>query len=200
MDLGHPSSSGERVTFDFNYSAIRTQARRLNYTWWSKPYDLWLWGWRSGAPVGSDAWDDRIGVCYTDDSGAEHCLHWAATTDPGRAARAKDPAHIATLVPGHHRGIWRKGPHHYADPNTYQCLIPTASAQIPVYRGDDFKTVHWDSQGIQLHHGSNAWRVGLYSAGCQVTQAPDAVARILELLEMQAARGRGTTLSYALFV
>lgn len=184
------------------FASLRAAAERRGYwhpasrTGRGAAYDLFVAGVRAPA-TSSNLFDDLVLVAYTDDLGAPRVERFAATTDPGRAAldHPQHPGGTATVVPGQVRRCWAPGLHR----GRYRALVHQRGVVIPVWRGSDRATVHLDAAGINLHHASGAARVDWYSAGCQVVQRPSSLARILELVDIQAVRGHGSTVSYTLF-
>lgn len=170
------------------------------WPWWTKPFDLNLFGIRSASDV-PDAWDDVIGVAYVDNAGARRCERWVATTDPGRHYLEHPMTPLGTVVvePGYHRGLWAPGLH-----TGYPALVQVGTL---TYRRDgdldavidrDGTLIESTGNGVNLHHGSGAAKVGRYSAGCQVVRMPSALTRLLSLVEQQRLHGHGTRVSYGL--
>jgi hypothetical protein len=169
----------------------------------SEPYDLTLVGLRR-RPGTTDAWDDLIACLYHDEAGVQRLEVWPATTDPGRPwlRQPARPQGCAVLVPGHHRGCWERGLHR----DQYPALVQRAPMKF--WRdGDLDDVVDYGGAIEEAIIGCNCHRasattlvnsVGLYSAGCQVLRNSAHLRRLLELVDEQARRGLGSTVSYSL--
>lgn len=182
-------------------SAIRATGGRV----FTAPYDLTFYGVRVIA--GTDAWDDALGVLYTDEHGVRQRRQWPATTTPGiRALRErKNPAGVAVLRPGWHPGLWARGTHHPGRPDAYPCLVTTRDAEV-LRDADRDSAVDpgpriYTAQAIQVHHANDTrGPVSNWSEGCQVLVHAADLRTLLGLLDEQAKRGHGFTLSYTLLI
>lgn len=167
------------------------------------PYDLTLLGLRR-CPGTTDAWDDLVVCLYHDDGGVLRAEVWPATTDPGRPwlERPARPQGCAILLPGHYPGCWEPGLHR----GQYPALVQRAPMRF--WRdGDRDAALDYAGPvqeaiiGCNLHRASATHlvrEVGLYSAGCQVLRDHHHLERLLHLVQTQAARGLGSTVSYSL--
>jgi hypothetical protein len=185
------------------YDAIKARYAAARHPFFMGTYNLNVFGIRSNAKP--NQFDDTIGVAYQDAYGVPHCETFAATTDPG-TYWLQHPMRVegtAVLALGHHRGIWMLGLHR----GSYPALVQVG--RCAVHRDDDGDEIvdppdleHVGLFGINLHRASRSGGstlVDRWSAGCQVVQAPEALDRILELVERQRLAGRGTRCSYTLF-
>lgn len=186
----------------FVFHTVRAEASRFGYTFWPSPgptarkFDLFVFGIR-GSAIGTNLFDDAVGVAYIDEAGLPVGELFRATTDPGRAS-LDHPQNVhgtATVIPGQYRRVWTDGMHH----GKYRCLTQKPDAVIPVWRGTDRSREWSDAAGIQLHHAFGASRVDWYSAGCQVFQVEASLSRMLWLYDQQVSHGHGKDISYTLF-
>lgn len=184
------------------YELVQEHAKRTAIPWFTRPYDLNCWGFRSPMDLEDmgpteDPFNDVIAVGYRDDMGKPHFERFKATTDPGRVALAEPSHPVGTFTPMPQRvaKLWEPGLHK----GKYPALRQRAGVDILGWRGKDRKTVYRDARGINLHHAYGAKKVGRYSEGCQVTQAEASLNRILYLLGLQVQRmPEANYLSYVL--
>lgn len=169
----------------------------------SKPYDLFVFGIRVGNGPG---FDDVIGVLYPDESGVTRLETWRGTTDPG-VPWLREPmnaAGCAAIAEGRHPLVWTVGSH-----KGTPALVQVGTFRV--YRdGNRNGTLEIDpatardvnGAGLNLHEmgsGPDDRAVGRWSAGCQGTEDPTGVRRIVALAQEQARRHGWQRVSYHLF-
>lgn len=186
------------------YETLRARVTGLGHPWFVGTYNLNVIGLRTLAKP--NTFDDMIVAAYEDQYGPKVEM-FAATTDPG-SYWLQSPMNVkgtAVLATGHHRGLWQPGLH--GGPTGHPALVQVSPCAV--WRDSDRDSVidpdkrvtDVGMHGINLHRASasgTSMLVDRWSAGCQVVQAPAALARILELVERQRLAGRGSRVSYTL--
>lgn len=172
------------------YKKAKEVFTRHGYLWFSRPYDLNLFGLRNSSNI-PDSFDDIICVCWIDERGIENILSFPATTDPG-LYYLKNPINVkgtGILDYGQHRKIWKPGLHK-GKPALVQV---TPCRAIRDYNRDGI--LDFDSHvkdvglfGCNLHRANPSGTtkvVGKWSAMCQVLANAVDVDRILSLVKKQ---------------
>lgn len=192
---------------DITYEKLRAVARRKGYTWFTKPYDLNVWGVRRDEYV-ADAIDDMICAAYVDQFGHDHVLTITATTDPGLhyMKNLLNPKGCAFLKPGQYLGSHRLGRHR----GQYKALVQVKPMDFwRVKVGKDGKPDWKNATSERSIIGANIHRmmellvalsVGKFSAGCQVAAIPWEFACLLHLVDMQVAMLKTDVVSYTLIM
>jgi hypothetical protein len=123
----------------------------------------------------TDAWDDYIGIFWGNQE-IDNFLIFEGTTDPGKfyANNPIDGKRTAYMVPGFYEDVYEIGLHQ--GKKDHECL--KQSAPIAFYQDADKDLeididmiIKWQSIGANIHGTRpdlEAWRVGKFSAACQV--------------------------------
>lgn len=121
----------------------------------------------------SDAWDDYIGIFWGEQE-IDNFLIFEGTTDPGKfyANNPIDGKRTAIMVPGFYENVYEVGLHQ----GKYEALKQVV--EIAFYQDtnkDDIISIDMPIKkqviGANIHSTRsdlNAWRVGKFSAACQV--------------------------------
>lgn len=186
-----------------NYELVRGVYQKKGYPWWTKPYDLNLFGVRAEG-FHPDVFDDRIGIAYVDKFGNRLIFEVAATTDPGLyyLNNPMNSKGCAYLKPGYYKGSHCLGIH-----KGYAAIVQCGP--VTVYRIRKLKDI--SCLDMMLHdtgiHGINIHRalaeglavsVGKFGAGCQVTPWAADLNYMRALLTMQKKHIGTDKISYAL--
>lgn len=187
------------------YQELRTIAARKNYRWFTKPFDLNVWGIRN--PASTNLYDDTLAVAYKDQSGNERVFLCPITTDPGRYY-LQNPINTkgcAILAAGQYLGSHRIGRHQ----GKYKALVQVKPVTVlRDYNRDkvlDFNYVREDTGlfGINIHRASETNItpvVDKWSAGCQVVQNPVDFLYLLSLVDQQHKYIGSDVVSYTLIL
>lgn len=157
-----------------SYEKVQAAYYRLGYPWWTKPYDLNLFGVRAKG-YQPDQYDDRLGIAYTDKYGNKLLFEVAATTDPGLyyLQNPMNSRGCAYLKPGYYKKSHRLGTH-----KGYAAIVQCGPMTVYRIRKPldvlDLSLMMQDHgiQGINIHRSlasGLADTVGKFGAGCQVT-------------------------------
>jgi hypothetical protein len=192
---------------------VREQFAKRSYPFFTKPYDLTVFGVRGASDV-ANLFDDRICAARWDGNRWDLKV-WVATTDPGRP-HLENPMRkegCFVLPPGRVPGMWRKGLHKgkpalvqattvmgwrdadrdlELDPvRIFRKGLTDSSVTAPaLFRGD----------GVNCHRaGADSPKVELWSAGCQVMKRSKSMDELLAMVDAQTAHGLGDVVSYVLF-
>lgn len=159
-----------------------------------------LFGIRNDAEQAKDLFNDVIGVAAGD-----FFKLYQGTTDPGawwteNPVTAAGVTGAAHLCEGYHKNAWQVGVHAKGSLFAHQALVQTGNA-VKIWRdkdkdyekdaGDPVQTGYF---GINIHRAGldDPYRIGRYSAGCQVVRNH---AEFLELMKIvkasEAYRDRG---------
>lgn len=189
------------------YEEIKQRFEAAGFPFYTKPYDLNLWGERS-QELTVNEFNDLLGVAYTDLLGNGINIVHKGTTKPGLYWLKNKLGNIngtAILTTGHYKSCWTLG-HHKGQ---YEALVQSDKSQFVVWRDKDSDgefdysgTMYDDVQGLNMHTESlinNTDKVGAYSAGCQVRQHDREHFMTIEVAKMQIAQGHGEYFSYSLF-
>lgn len=192
------------ILTDFVVDRLRAVWKANGWAWFEGELNLNLFGVRSACNR-AGKFDDVI-ACAWQERGRWNVEEWPATTDPG-AYYLKNPINVegtAILARGQHRGAWRLGRHR----GQYEALVQTG-APVKVWRDRNRDEIlDWSEEGdgkagwygINIHRAGPHGRtddVGRWSAGCQVVQTADHLARILQLYRASAFKW-GERISYTL--
>lgn len=176
-----------------------------------RAYDLCVWAVRND--TSSNRFDDALGVAFREvDDGPIVWEAWRCTTDPGRKALTdpRNPRGTFALRDDYrHRSLWILGFHNRKKYGTTRpALVHNPAVKAVGFRDNDRDAVLErlvevdDGGGINCHDGADEARpeqaVDLHSEGCVVTFRR-AVARLRQLVALQAARGLGGAVSLHLF-
>jgi hypothetical protein len=188
------------------YEEIKQRYVQKGYPFYTKPYDVNLYGIRSTSAV-VDEFNDTLGIAYTDLFGNEINLEHRGTTKPGLYWLKNKKGNVngtAILVPDHYKGCWAIGKHK----GEYEALIQSSRAGFKVWRDNDSDgqfdytgPIYTDVTGINMHTESllsETEKVGPYSAGCQVRQFDQEHFMVMQICEMQTLY-HGSLFSYTLF-
>ena len=189
------------------YQDIKKKFTDHGYPFYTKPYDLNLYGIRNESNE-VDLFNDILGLAFVDHFGNEINLqHWG-TTKPGLyylKNKLGNPEGTAILHPGHYKACWKLGLHN----GKYEALIQSERAKFEVWR--DFNSdgkldytgkLFTDVAGLNMHTESLisvTEKVGAYSAGCQVRKNDFEHFAVINLCKMQIQEGNGNYFSYSLF-
>lgn len=192
------------------YKNIQLRYTERDYAFFTKPYDLNIFGIRSNTKEAGE-FDDHVGVAYKDDLGAERLFLAKATTDPG-SKYLLNPLHpkgAAIMLPGQYRKAYKIGVHG----RTWASGGYKALEQCNLIRyvrdnnknnilGDEVTVPFLDNLKTNIHRANKYKiidRIGGYSAGCQVIQDPNQFEVLMALAEQQEQRGHGSYFTYTLF-
>jgi len=186
-----------------SYEALQAAYSRLGYPWWTKPYDLNLFGVRAKG-YRPDHYDDRLGIAYTDKYGNKLLFEVAATTDPGLyyLNNPMNSRGCAYLKPGYYKGSHCLGTH-----KGYAAIVQCGP--VTVYRirnsEDTLKLSEMPQDtgihGINIHRAlasGLADTVGKFGAGCQVTPWAEDLNYMRALVAMQRTFVGTDRVSYGL--
>lgn len=154
-------------------------------------YNLNLFGIRDPSRRRGER-DDAIGCLY-DDGDRVRLRIYRGSTDPGEQG-------IGILAPGFYRGLWSAGPSDLHR-GKYRAFCQRGACRIFLDRNGDGvlddtgPTVA--GAGYNLHHDYDEDQLVHSTLGCQVVRRA-ALAELLALVDLQAARGLGHRCSYAL--
>lgn len=158
-----------------------------------------------------DVWDDLLGIAYIGTNSAEQLLMYWGTTHPGLPWLLKpmQKRGAAVILPGFYPNVWNIGLHQGKIPALKQvgnfkiCRENTDGIFDPNY--DRYEVVGVGT-GLNCHptygRAAKQWRVGLWSAGCQVPNLDvnsPAWGQWMDVCRASARTNRKGTLSYALF-
>lgn len=188
------------------YQAIKAAFQRKGYRFYTKAFDLNIFGIRSTENK-LNSFDDWLGVAYVDESGVERLFLCPATTQPGTdfLLNPMNPKGAAIVKPGQYPCLWIPGIH-----SGYEALVQ--SGAVTVYRDTDqdeipeevVGTEESGIYGIDLHRRKAPDEpnppVGKSSAGCQVTEFHGDFDTIMGLVGKQIAAGHGNRFTYTLFL
>ena len=187
------------------YSQLEALAKKKGYKWFTKPFDLNVWGIRN--PASTNLFDDTLAVAFKDQGGNERVFLCPITTDPGRHYLQNPINHkgCAILAPGQYLGSHRIGRHQ----GKYKALVQVKP--VIVYRDYNrdgvmnFDRVLEDTGlfGINIHRASEtniSPAVDKWSAGCQVVQNPIDFLYLLSLVDQQQKYIGSDVVSYTLIV
>jgi hypothetical protein len=188
------------------YQQLKAIAQRKGYKWFSKPYDLNVWGVRAGI-FAINKIDDLICVAYVDVFGNEKVFCFTVTTDPG-AYYMNNPLNTkgcAVLQPGQYLGSHKIGKHR----GKYKALVQVRSMKfwrVKMHKGTpDWANATTETSiiGANIHkmlEAGIATLVGKWSAGCQVFASPWENAAFLNLVDQQLTMLGTDVVSYTLIV
>lgn len=189
---------------DIRYDQIHAAYWKKEYPWYTKPYDLNMFGIRH-PNAKADKFDDTIGVAYQDATGNPRIFLMAATTDPGLfyLQNPLSPLGCAILKPGYWKGLWKLGQH-----KGYNALIQARPCTVirDANRDGilDFKAGVEETGlfGINFHRfmeGRIIISIQKSGAGCQVAMMDIDQKYVLELVKLQKQYIKSDSVSYALF-
>lgn len=157
-----------------NLTEILNTYNRLNYPILTDGR-INIFGIRSSNEI-TDAWDDMIGLFWYKD-GVVNFHSFDGTTDAGKfyAANPIDGKRTAIMVPGFYEDVYQIGLHQGKYEGLRQ-VKPIAFYQDvnKDYIIDTDSEIKWQTIGANIHstrEGLDAWRVGKFSAACQVIKA-----------------------------
>lgn len=173
--------------------------------WFTKPYDLNLFGIRNPNPI-PDKFDDTIGCAYTDPDGNKRLFLVPATTDPGLyyLQNPMNPKGCAILKEGYYMSLWTYGKHKGYDAfiQTGTCVLIRDANRDGVLNFESTNIeISGPGAGINLHKanpGKFTQLVDKYSAGCQVVASEIDFLYLVSLLVCQRVYTGCQTVSYAL--
>lgn len=183
------------------HAKVQAFAKNMGWRWFTKPYDLNMWGFRNAGKLG--AWDDVLAIFYTNENGAQLAHLTIGTTDPGREGTALRSDGVAVLPDGSHDRLWKLGVHKLGKPGAHEAFVqarPVMVGRDAVIDGKPVGVGRSAAQGINSHA---PWRdrlpeVGDASHGCQVPFSKAAHAERLRLGRKQVEYGHGGLYSYRL--
>jgi hypothetical protein len=191
-----------------SYKRVKLRFEEKGYAFFTKPYDLNIFGVRSDNKIGG-SFDDLVGIAYTDNSNTERLFLAEATTDPSDKWLFKPlhPKGTAIMLPGQYRRAYKIGIHG----RTWASGGYKALEQINLMRyvrdnnQDNVLDIHGapflDNLKTNIHRASK-WeivdKIGSYSAGCQVIQDPVDFELFISLCEDQVSHGLGNKFTYTL--
>jgi hypothetical protein len=133
-----------------------------------------IFGIRFEENQNQDIWNDILGIW------TQHNVYcWSGTTDPGRHATETKEGGSAHLCLGYHKDIWQTGTHCKDNPNFAHAALVQTGNECRIWRDvnkdyeDNDNKIEIGYFGINFHRASklqNVSNIGLYGAGCQVTQ------------------------------
>jgi len=187
-----------------SYSAIKDVVHSKYGKWWTKPYDLNVFGIRNPSRI-PNKFDDTLGIAYTDDKGFDRLLLVPGTTDPGLfyLEHPMNPNGCAILVEGYYPQLWHIGKHKgykawsmcgYA--NIIRDNDRDAELDFQIQKCQRVNNIGLDWHRAKLIGTTNV--VGKYSAGCQVIANAEDYTYTLKLGDLQQQYGHGDKFSYAL--
>lgn len=194
------------VADNMTYHQIQAKYDLAGYPFYTKPFDLNLYGIRSPDPL-VDEFNDILGVAYTDHFGNLINLEHKGTTKPGLYwLKNKLGSLNGTFIlkPGHYKACFTLGKHK----GEYEALVQSDKAQFVGWRDKDSDGQldysgpdYQDVAGLNMHTESlitQTEKVGAYSAGCQVRQFDYEHFMVMNLCKMQMLY-HGKYFSYSLF-
>lgn len=189
---------------EISYDKARQVISGKHGKWFTKPYDLNVFGVRNPSPV-PNSFDDTIGVAYNDCDGNKRIFLAPATTDPGLfyLQNPLNPKGCAILKEGYYPNFWTYGKHKGKD-----ALIQIGAAVLIRDANRDgvlnFESKNIEvskSAGINLHSaiaGKFTQIVDKFSAGCQVLASEIDLLYIVHLVIYQSTYCGTHNVSYAL--
>ena len=187
------------------YDQLREEWRARNYPWYSRPYDLNLFGIRRAQPR-PDHFDDTLGLAWRDDSDNLYTFQVPGTTDPGAyylGRRMGNPRGTAILMPGHYPRMYAPGRHR----GKYRALVQVNPCTVGRDRNQDglldFTGIKTETGmfGINFHRAlaqGTTNRVGPHSSGCQVVKTAHDLSYFLEVVDLQIKWIKFQFVSYTL--
>lgn len=185
-----------------NYNRLKELYQKMGYKFFDRgDYNVNVFGFR--LTIGTDKWDDVIGVAYRE-NGVPILKMYKGTTDPGLyyLEHLMNEDGCAILVPGQYLKSHKIGPH-----GKHQYSALRQNGILSVFRDGDLDDTHTldyntidtdDDFYINIHHGWGSETVKRNSAGCQVIQSKKDFKEFMSIM-YNASSTWGNTFSYTLF-
>ena len=193
----------------YNWQRVESVFKEKNYSFFTKPYDMNIFGIRNSIDTGGK-FDDVIGVAWRSDFGVETVKWFQCTTDPSDQYLLKplNPKGTIAIVPGQYRQVYQIGIHGRTwSSGGYEALEQVG--KIKYIRDNNKDNVldmdnpeFWGIHKTNIHRASK-WnvldKVGPYSAGCQVIQDPKDFRLFMQLAKLQNEKLGFDKFTYTLF-
>lgn len=145
-------------------------------------YQVNLGGFRSKDLSTVDRFNDHLFIAFLDEFQNKRLLLFSGTTKPGLAYLGEKMLNkngTGILIPGQHTNCWTIGTHNAGKPTAHEAFIQAGPGVFKVWRDKDQDgaldfsgPVYTDAGGLNGHRAgvNDTFRVGPYSAACQVWQ------------------------------
>lgn len=185
-----------------NYNRLKEHYQKMGYKFFDRgDFNVNVFGFR--LTIGTDKWDDVIGVAYRE-NGVPVLKMYKGTTDPGLyyLEHLMNEDGCAIMVPGQYLKSHKIGPH-----GKHQYSALRQVGKLGVYRDGNLDDIHDldpktididDDFYINIHHGWDSRSVKRNSAGCQVIQSKKDFKEFMGIMNNAAALW-GNSFSYTLF-
>lgn len=165
------------------FEQLKNMYAEKGYEFFDKDkYHVNIFGLRNKDLETVDQFNDYLGVAFLDQFLNPRILLWAGTTKPGLSWLGQEMANpngTGILTPDQHKNAWKIGFHHAGKPEQYEAFVQAGEKVFKVWRDNDKDgkldfsgKIYDDVGGLNGHRAgvNDTFKVGLYSAACQVWQ------------------------------